>query len=216
MFSFSNHLVRCVAFQMVKRIGGVLLDKVDDASTATHVIAGSQGTTLRRTPKLMIGLCKTSNVVNLDWLLESAKDRKALPSKKFLLVDDGEAEANYDFHMRETLMRAGSMRSSGKSLLGRYSVFVCAGVAGNKSKNNRTPPIEEFRLILEAAGATWLSSLPSNTKSLSSTIVIMSKVAGEAKKQLSAKKVAETLKKGAISKTTEEMFHGIMTQKFET
>jgi hypothetical protein len=51
---------------------------------------------------------------------------------------------------------------------------------------------------------------------LPSTIVIMSKVAGEAKKQLLAKKVAETLKKGDISKTTEEMFHGIMTQKFET
>jgi hypothetical protein len=96
----------------------VLLDKVDDDLIATHVIAGSQGTALRRTPKLMIGLCKTSNVVNLDWLLESAKDKEALPSKKFLLVDDGEAEANYDFRMRKTLMRAGSMRSSGKSPLG--------------------------------------------------------------------------------------------------
>jgi hypothetical protein len=107
------------------------------------------------------------------------------------------------------------MRSSGKSLVGRHSVFVCVGVAGSKSKNNRTTPIEEFRLILEAAaGATWLSSLPSNTKSLPSTIVIVSKVAGEAKKQLSsAKKVAETLKKGAISKTTEEMFFGINDTK---
>jgi hypothetical protein len=55
------------------------------------------------------------------------------------------------------------------------------------------------------------------SRRLPSTIAIMFKVDGGAKKQLSAKKVAETLKKGAISKiTTEEMFHGIMTQKFET
>jgi hypothetical protein len=204
--------------QMVKRIGGILLEKVEDAASATYVIAGSKGTSLRRTPKLMIGLCRTSNIVELEWLLQSAKDRKPLPSKKFLLVSDGVAETQYNFNMRETLMRAGKMRSNGKSLLGAYSIFVCTGVAGNKSKDNRTPPLEEFRLILEAAGATWISSLPNSTKSSSissKVILLVSKVDREAKKQLSLKKVAEAVKKGAISKTTEEVFHGIMTQKFK-
>ena len=85
------------------------------------------------------------------------------------------------------------MRSNGKSVLGTYSVFVCTGVAGNKSKGNRTPPLEEFRLILEAAGATWISSLPNSTKSssiFSKFILIVSKVDREAKKQLSLNKVA--------------------------
>jgi hypothetical protein len=204
--------------QIVKRIGGILLDKVSDAASATHVIAGSKGTRLRRTPKLMIGLCRTSNIVDLEWLLQSAKDRKPLPSKKFLLVKDGVAETQYDFNMRETLVRAGKLRSNGKIVLGTYCVFVCTGVAGNQSKDNRTPPLKEFRLILEAAGATWISSLPNSTSSssiFSKVILIVSKVEREAKKQLSLKKVAEAVNKGAISQTTEELFHGIMTQKFK-
>jgi hypothetical protein len=201
---------------MISRIGGQLIEKVADASMATHVIAGSKGTSMRRTPKLMIGLCRTSNIVNLDWLLHSAKQRKPLPTKDFLLVDNGEAEVLYNFNMRETLMRAGRMRSDGKSLLGQYYIYVCAGVAGSRSPSNRTPPLEEFRLIVEAAGASWVKTLPKKTSSsLSSTIILVSKVQKEASKQSSTKKVAEALKNGAICRTTEELFHDIMTQQFD-
>jgi hypothetical protein len=200
--------------QHVRRIGGVLLEKVADAATATHVIAKEKGSSLRRTPKLMIGLCRTSNIVHWDWLEKSAKARKALPSKNFLLVNDTEAEAQYNFNMRETLMRAGKMRSQGKSLLGGYSVFVCAGVAGNEAEGNRTPPVEDFRLILEAADAKWINSLTKSPGS-KNIILVVSKVTKESKKQLSVKKVAEAVKKGAVPKTTEEMFHGIMMQRFK-
>jgi hypothetical protein len=200
---------------MINRIGGQLIEKVADANLATHVIAGSKGTPMRRTPKLMIGLCITSNIVSLDWLIHSAKEKRPLPTKDFLLVDNEDSEALYNFKMRETLMRAGRMRSDGKSLLGQYSIYMCAGVAGNKSANNRTPPLEEFRLIVEAAGASWVKTLPKTTSSrLSSTIILVSKLKKEASRQLSTKKVAEAIKNGAICKTTEELFHGIMTQKF--
>ena len=204
--------------QMIKQIGGHLLDKVADAKKATHVIAGDKGTTLRRTPKLMIGLCTTTNIVNLDWLTRSAKERKPLPASDFLLVDDEEAEKKMNFDMRETLMRAGRMRSDGRTLLDTYFIYLCAGVAGNKAKNNRTPPMDEFRLIIEAAGAKWIKNLPSTKKNKLKAwkiIIILSKDKSESAKQMRVKSVAEAIKNGAICKTTEDLFHWIMTQKFE-
>ena len=76
-----------------------------------------------------------------------------------------------------------------------------------------TPPSKEFRLILESAGGTWLTSLPSK-KDFSGTVIIVSKLQNEAKKQVLTKKVAVALEKGAVSKTTEEIFHSIMLQEF--
>eukprot|EP00980_Cylindrotheca_fusiformis_P007831 scaffold1669_cov129-Cylindrotheca_fusiformis.AAC.42 len=201
--------------QMVKRIGGVLLDKnIEDALAATHVIAGSKNTSMRRTPKLMIGMCKTSNIVDLEWLLQSAKQRKVLPSKDFLLANDKQAETQYRFNMHTSLMRAGKIKCSGKTLLGGFSIYCCAGVTGNKKKGNKTPPQKEFILIVEAAGATWQDSLPKKGD-FSRIIVVVSKVNGEAKKQLTTKKVAEAVANGAVIKTTEEIFHGIMQQEID-
>jgi len=194
---------------MIKRIGGIL---VTDAADATHVIAGSKDTAMRRTPKLMIGLCKTSNIVDLDWLIQSDKQRKVLPSTKFL-IKDKHAEAQYNFDLRTSLMRAGKMRCSGKTLLDGYSVYCCNGVAGNKKKGNMTPPTKEFRMILEAAGAKWITSIP-NKKDCSGVIILVSKVQAEAKRQLSTKKVRDALSRGSLTKTTEEIFHSIMVQQF--
>ena len=167
---------------------------------------------MRRTPKLMIGLCKTNNIVDLDWLTQSDKQRKALPSDKFL-IKDKRAETQYNFNLRKSLTRAGKMRCSGKTLLGGYSVFCCNGVAGNKKKGNMTPPMKEFRSILEAAGARVITALP-NQNDCSQIIILVSKLKDEAKKQLATKKVAESLGKGAFAKTTEEIFQSIMTQEF--
>ena len=117
--------------------------------------------------------------------------------------------------MRATLKRAEKMRAEGTSLLGTCSVYVCAGVAGNKAKNNKTPPMTEFRLIIEAAGAKWIKSLPATKSGFSSVIILVSKCEAEAKKQMKVKNVAAALNSGAICKTTEELFHCIMTQQFD-
>lgn len=199
---------------MIARIGGVLLQKVEDAHTATHVIAGSRDTSMRRTPKLMIGLCKTNNIVDVEWLIQSFNEREALPSTTFQLLHDLHAEAHYNFEMRESLRRAGRMRSAGESLLGGYTVLCCPGVAGNKKKGNMTPPAKEFQLIVEAAGASWAPSL-AKVVNFSQLIVVVSKLEVEAKKQLATKKVREALAKGAISKSTEEIFDSIMQQQFD-
>lgn len=198
---------------MIKRIGGVLLEKIEDAHSATHVIAGSRDRSMRRTPKLMIGLCKTSNIVDVEWLIQSSKQHKALPSTNFQLLNDSQAEAQYKFEMRESLRRAGRMRSTGNSLLGGFTVCCCPGVAGNKKKGNMTPPAKEFQLIVEAAGALWAPSVV-KIADFSRLIIVVSKLEDEAAKQISTKKVAEALQNGAISKSTEEIFDSIMQQQF--
>ncbi|CAJ1934122.1 unnamed protein product [Cylindrotheca closterium] len=198
---------------MIKRIGGVLLQNIGDAHNATHVIAGSTASSMRRTPKLMIGLCKTNNIVDVEWLIQSFKHHKALPSTRFQLLQDSQAEAQYNFEMRKSLRRAGRMRTLGISLLDKYTLLACPGVLGNKKKGNMTPPTREFRLIIEAAGASWVPSL-AKVGNFSKLIIVVSKLEDEAKKQLATKKVAEALTKGAISKSTEEIFDSIMQQQF--
>lgn len=200
---------------MVKRIGGIFLEKVQDAATATHLVAASDDVRLKRTPKLMIALCRTGNIVHLDWLEQSAVKREALEVTNFLLINEKEAEIQYNFSMPETLQRAHEMRENGKSLFEGCGFYLCAGVAGSRAADNRTPPEEDFRLILEAAGGTVFKSLPTTKRSnFDSFLIVVSKLGKEAKKQLSMKKVAEAVQKGAIPKTTEEIFHAIMTQTF--
>jgi hypothetical protein len=101
-----------------------------------------------------------------DWRNER-EAKRALPSKVCLLpvLDDAEAEKRqHTFSMREMLIQADGMRANGKALLTGYSVHVCSGVAGKDTKNNKTPRLGEFKLIVEAAGASWMSSLPEPTK----------------------------------------------------
>ena len=111
------------------------------------------------------------------------------------------------------------MRSNGKALLTGYSVHVCSGVAGINTKNNKTPRIGELKLIVVAAGASWMSSLPEPRKNgvdWSKIILISSKIAKEAKTQLSKNGSPEAIKHGAITISTEELFHRLMTQSFDT
>lgn len=162
----------------------------------------------------MVALSRTSNIVHLDWLIESAKAGRALDTKDYLLVDQIEAEKQFNFKMSEALLRGDRLREQGTLLLNGVDVFLCAGVAGNNRIGNKTPPMSEFRLILEGAGAKVLTNPPSALDSATKTIIITSKDPKEQKKQLSKKAVATAVKNGAIPKTTEEIFHAIMTQEF--
>jgi hypothetical protein len=193
---------------LIRSIGATFIDKLEDAASATHLIISKQA---KRTPKLMIALCTTSDIVTMDWLEQSAKEKKALPTDKFLLLSGLDAERQYSFKMRESLSRAGNMRSRGESLLGGYSIFLPRGVAGNTAKDNRTPPMKEFKLILQAAGATVISTIPEKDD-FSDTIIVTSKLPKEAKKQLAARAVADAITKGATSTTTESIFQCFMTQ----
>lgn len=189
------------------------MEKTQDAARATHVIAASAEVRLKRTPKLMVALCSTANIVHLDWLEKSCAKGKVLPTRSFLLLDEVEAEDLYRFNMRKTLQRAKRMHARGETLLGGLGVFLCSGVAGSKTRGNRTPPVQEFHLILEAAGANVLKALPTKATVLKSTLIIVSNIDREANKQLANKKVGVALERGALVKSTDEIFHAIMTQE---
>ena len=95
-----------------------------------------------------------------------------------------------------------------------FDVYICAGVAGNKKEGNLTPTKATFRNILEGAGAKLLDSLPTVLGNDHRTLIITSKMPKEATKQLSVKKVTKAVQQGAVAKTTDEIFHAIMTQQF--
>mmetsp|Transcript_8015 Transcript_8015/g.11591 ORF Transcript_8015/g.11591 Transcript_8015/m.11591 type:complete len:1660 (+) Transcript_8015:110-5089(+) len=131
--------------QMVRDLGAELIEIVDKAHMATHVVIGE---TLRRTPKLMIALCVTSNIVTIDWLLNSHRSNQILQSSQYLCLKDKRAEKRYNFSMKRTLYNGTSNRENG-GLLNGWTVVVAKGVAGI-----RAPPKNELELILQATGAT--------------------------------------------------------------
>lgn len=191
---------------MLKDINGILLEDVKDAHMATHLIVTNGTTTIRRTPKLMIGMCRTPNIVTLMWLEQSSNHGKPLPADTFLVLDDVKAENQYNFSMIKTIDRVKSNLKEGKYLLEEWSVYTCKGVAGNKA-----PPEVELKLIVEAAGGKWISSLSGKGMDPKKTIIITSDP--EQKKQVNSKDIIAILKKGATKKTSTWLFDAMMTQQ---
>lgn len=164
---------------------------------------------VRRTPKLMIALCSTSNVVSMKWLDDSAKKRKALSTRGYLVLNDKEAEKIYNFSMRETLRNGDRLRIQGKTLLDGRHVFVCKGVAGNKA-----PKEIELKLIVVAAGGRWVSSL-SHLKGVASETAIIITSDPPPKSQLSNKDVVKALKDGVNIFTTSWLFNSLLCQELQ-
>lgn len=196
---------------MLSSIGGELLENIEDAASATHVIAGDEETSLRRTPKLMIGICRTSKIVHMNWLIESAKAREALPCNDFLLLNDKEAEEKYDFKMRASLQRGDKLRRKNEFLLSGYGVYVCSGVAGNKA-----PPEEELKLIVDAAGGKWLSSIaPRGIREMETSKILIVTTEKPDKKRIKspeARDVDKAVKLGARTCHASWLFQCIIRQ----
>lgn len=218
-FKFCNanicFLITRLASKMVEGLGGILVNDINDAHTASHVIASNGKLSLKRTPKLMIALNKTANIVTLNWLTESAKSGKALPCSNYFILDDKEAESRYGFSMKKTLDRVRQNIKHGTPVLGGFAVFVCKGVAGNKS-----PPENELKLIIEAAGGEWVSSLSAllnarNDNSRRGFLIITSNDPEDRTKQLKIRAVASALKHGAVAKSTSWLFQIMMTQQLD-
>ena len=192
---------------MVQSLGAVLVNDIVDAHTATHVIAYNDQTPMRRTPKLMISLsCKTRNIVRLQWLIESHAANEILPCEAFLAVDK-EAEKKYSFSMKKTLsIIVNRIDSDMPRLLEGWSVFVCKGVAGN-----RAPEAKELRLMVEAAGGSWLATCTKKGIDFSKLLIITSDP--EQTKPVPVKSVSGALENGASKRTTTWLFDAFMKQE---
>jgi hypothetical protein len=154
----------------------------------------------------MIALCRTTNIISLEWLKQSAKAKSWLPCDKFKILEDQEAERKYDFSIKETLDRLKDNLAAERYILDGWNVFVCHGVAG---KSNGAPTEEELKYIVEATGATWISS----RRSLPSTRLLVLTSDPETKVQISKKAVAVALEHGAIKRSIKWFFGATFKQK---
>jgi hypothetical protein len=206
---------------MVQAIpGATLIDDISEAHTATHVVATDGKTGIRRTSKLMIAICRTPNIVTLDWLVQSAKSQQALDCTTFLIINKKDSclamEQQYKFSMSTTIDNIVRRRSSTDNptlLFDGWSIYVCAKVAGNKA-----PPMNEFRYIIEASGAVLMPSISPIVKMLVEKVTASPKCLlitsdPPTQPQLSQKSFQLAVQNGAIHKTTTWFFHTIMKQE---
>jgi hypothetical protein len=197
---------------LIKKIPNArLVEETEDAHTATHDIASDGKQQLKRTPKLMIALNKTPNIVELKWLKDSAKAGSVLSADKYV-VSDKAAEKEYGFSMKETIARIRQRLETNDPVLNGKLVFVCKGVAGNNA-----PKEIELRCIIEAAGGQWLSQLKKRSEGdeMDRLVIITSSDAKAAGNQVQKKDVADAIQHGAQYKSTLWLFDGMMRQKLD-
>lgn len=195
--------------KMVKAINATLIETADKAATATHAIAGDGKVALRRTPKLMICLCKTANILDMKWLTQSAKVKRGLNCDAFLLLGEKEAEKTYNFLMEETLKSGIDVRKQRGGLLGGLSVYFSKGVAGNKA-----PPENELSLIVHAAGGTQLKSISArSTKGVNPSKIIIITSDPPTSAQKLEKNAQRLVSLGSFQFTSSWLFHCIITQR---
>ena len=195
--------------QKITAIGGKILESTAQAVEATHVIASDGVESIRRTPKLMIALCRTSNIVSIKWLDDSAKKRKALLTRDYLVLDDMEAERKYHFNMRQTLQNGDSLRQLGETILNGRHIFVCKGVAGS-----RAPPEDELKLIVDAAGGIWMRDA-SRLKQFRAEEALVITSDPPAEGQLTSKDVANAIREGVRHYSTSWLFNCLLCQEFK-
>ena len=155
----------------------------------------------------MICICKTPNILSIDWLEQSAKEQCVLETNDFLLLNDTEAEKTYNFSMKSTLENGKLARTTSSGVLGGWFVYICRGVAGKNA-----PSSKELALLIDATGATLLRSLLDDDvpPAPSKTILITSDpITNE---QRSEKGVEDWMRRGAKLCTTTWLFHTIITQ----
>lgn len=209
VFSCTNAhtFIHTALSQMIDSIGAELVESVEEAATATHVIASDGKTKLRRTPKLMICICRVSKILSIEWLERSSIEQQILDTNDFLLLGDKEAEETYNFSMKETIENGILARRERGGVLGGWSVHICSNVAGN-----RAPSTKELTLIILAAGGKVLETLSeSHVLDPLKTIVLTSDPNTEA--QLAEHGVERVASLGAKIATTSWLFHTIITQK---
>lgn len=153
----------------------------------------------------MICVCKTPNILSIDWLEQSAKEKCVLEPDDFLLLNDTEAENTYNFSMKATLENGKKVRSTTGGILGGWSVYICRGVAGKNA-----PSTKEFALLIDATGAILLRNLV-DVPTPNKTIVITSNPI--TKGQRSEEGVEDLMCQGARMFTTSWLFRTIITQQ---
>ncbi|KAL3802984.1 hypothetical protein HJC23_011607 [Cyclotella cryptica] len=189
--------------QMIRSIGAELVENVEDAATATHIIP------IISLTHFPFYFSKVSKILNIKWLEESCTQQQLLDTKDFLHVDDAEAEKRYSFSMRETIQNGNNVRRARGGVLGGRWIYICKGVAGNLA-----PSTKELHLIIEAAGGAVLRSLSSSLSYDPAHMIIITSDP-RTHSQLNENGIEQHIANGAKMRTTSWLFHTIITQRFD-
>jgi hypothetical protein len=123
---------------------------VDDPHAATHLVTSA--VTFRRTPKLMIAInIGIPAVVTEEWLTASARAKRPVDPAPYT-VRPAEKEREWGFTMPASLAAA----QSGRRVLDGCHVYVTSGVCG--VKENKVPPADELKAIVESGGGVWVET----------------------------------------------------------
>jgi hypothetical protein len=195
--------------KLIDGLGVTLIEDIDKASSATHVIAGDSDSGIRRTPKLMIALCSTSNILSLEWLVESSKAKTLLNPGKYLLLNDKVGEGRYGISMKRTLASGKERRKEG-GLLAGWTILFCHGVAGNQA-----PSQDELDMVVRAAGGkvlmTWQLPILDRCKAQRTIVITSHPLLAE---QISSSEITQVISDGAgLPQTIKWLFDCIMHQK---
>jgi hypothetical protein len=205
---------------MPSKFGGVFVDREDideiKMDEDTVVIASNEKKRegMKRTPKLMAALCCTSNIVDQRWLVESSKKKSPEPFENYIVRDE-KFEDQYNISLSDSITRSRTMRDEEqRRLLSGYSVYIIEGVAGKK-KPYKTPPLEEFRHMIAAAGGEYCEQASQWTKKEKRSgkcIIITSKDPVEEKQQLAMEYVSHAKEHGAKLMNTATFFDAFVRQ----
>jgi hypothetical protein len=169
----------------VSKIGGTIIHDLSEAKTATHVVAKD----LKRTIKLMIGLCCTDKVVSLDWLRASAESETPLPCNSYLVID------------RKLSNKITKNLQKGK-VLEQFRFYFCDSIT--------KPPPKECRLLVEAAGGTMLTDRLLSKDVPMKNLFLIRKGNSFSKKEKAL--CISCIDAGATVWTLEELLSTLMTQ----
>eukprot|EP00826_Nyctotherus_ovalis_P007652 TRINITY_DN11944_c0_g1_i3.p2 TRINITY_DN11944_c0_g1~~TRINITY_DN11944_c0_g1_i3.p2 ORF type:complete len:165 (-),score=50.21 TRINITY_DN11944_c0_g1_i3:43-537(-) len=104
---------------------------------------------LRRTSKLLVAINRGAEILAINWLTESARANKLLPTEEYILKDE-EMEKRWDVTISEVLRK---VKNETRGVFHGMSFFLSKGIV---------PEYAEMKAIIETGGGNVVSS-PSKT-----------------------------------------------------
>jgi len=187
---FSGLEKRDMAFEEDKRKLTILGAKmVDDMEKNFTLLVMDK---FKRTIKFLLAISKGVDVVSYDWVTNSIKESKLLPTAKYI-YSDKKAETQYKFKLSKTLEKA---RNQTEGLLEGHRVYL---------SNTIKPSLDEIKTLVESMGGTYIKTKPSELRY--DTLIIL-----EEDDEKNTKYFADM---GYFSYTTELLYSAILQQKLD-
>lgn len=159
-----------------------------------------------RRVKYMFASAQAIEIVDKQFVSDSIKARKFLPTTPYLITALVTESSGFSFSTQKTLENGTAAQRDGGLFFGN-KLYLCPNVA----KKNGCPPREGFALLFKASGGKELSKVAfKKVSNHSNTIIITSPVE---KVDQTAGVVGDALKHGATKLTSTQFFNAVLAQE---